>query len=61
MALSACMSAPCKRSSNPSAGASRRVASAASNLSANARAFVGAKLADLDGSAVQSLTRSWVA
>lgn len=29
--------------------------------SAAARAFVGAKLADLDGSAVQSVTRGWVA
>ncbi|MFF3561932.1 SDR family NAD(P)-dependent oxidoreductase [Streptomyces sp. NPDC002574] len=28
--------------------------------SATARAFTGVKLADLDGSAVQSLTRSWV-
>lgn len=28
--------------------------------SANARAFTGTKLADLDGSAVQSMTRSWV-
>ena len=34
---------------------------ARAQTSAGARAFVGTKYADLDGSAVQSLTRSWVA